>query len=126
VLGIDAGEPAGDIARSLGAGDANGVASGLEDESAPTRGVRAASAARGRAGAATDTDVRAGEESGGDVSSVTGIGTGGGAGSSKAAHGSSLSAPPPQPTPTALGPAESAGALSNSSGSVGADNRRSL
>src|SRR5258707_1213412 len=114
VLGTDAGEATGDIARSLGAGDASGVASGLEeDESAPTREVRAALAARGRAGAANDADARAGEDSGGDVSFVTGIGTGGGAGSSKAAHGSSSSAAPPQPTPTALGPADSAGALSN-------------
>jgi hypothetical protein len=124
VLRTDAGEATGDIARSLGAGDARGVTRGLgEGESAPTREVRAELAARVRAGAATDADAGAGGDSGGDVSSVTGIGTGGGAGSSNAAHGSSSSAAPPQPTPTALGPADSAGALSNSSADMKAINK---
>jgi len=119
VLWTNPGEATGDVARSLGAGDANGVPRALgEGESAPTREGRAALAARVRAGAATGADAGAGEDSGGDVSSVTGIGTGGGAGSSNAAHGSSSSAAPPQPTPTALGPADSAGTLSNSSARV--------
>lgn len=47
---------------------------------------------------------------GGDVSSVTGIGTGGGAGSSNAPHGSSSSAATPHPAPE-----DSKCALSNSS-----------
>jgi hypothetical protein len=66
-----------------------------------------------RAGVTTDARGVAG--TGGDVSSVTGIGTGGGEGSSKAAHGSSSSDAPGQPIPTALEPPDPGGALSNSS-----------
>jgi hypothetical protein len=107
----------GDVPRSFGTGDPSGVIRGLaEGESALIREGRAASAGRVREGAAADAEVRTG--SGGDVSSVTGIGTGGGAGSSNAPHGSSSSPVPPQPIPTALGPADSAGALSNSSADV--------
>ena len=46
-----------------------------EDESAPTREVRAPLAARVRAGATTDAGVR--EDSGGDASSAIGADTGG-------------------------------------------------
>jgi len=49
-----------------------------EDESAPTREVRAPPAARVRAGATTDADAGVREDSGGDVSSAIGVGTGGG------------------------------------------------
>jgi len=48
-----------------------------EDESAPTREVRAPPAARIRAGATTDADAGV-EDSGGDVSSAIGADTGGG------------------------------------------------
>jgi len=103
VVGTDPRGATGDVARSLGARDPSGVARGLEDESAPTRGVRAALATRVRAGAATDADAGVGVDSGGDVSSVTAIGTGGGAGSSNAAHGSSSSVGLPEPTPRRWG-----------------------
>ena len=108
----DAGEETGDVARSCVAGDASGVTRGLgERKSAATREGRAWVTSV-RAGVTTDAGGVAG--TGGDVSSVTGIGTGGGAGSSNAAHGSSSSDAPRQP-PTALAPPDSAGALSNSS-----------
>jgi len=61
VFGTDLGEATGDIARSPTPGDASGVASGLgEGESAPTCKIRAALAARVRAGAATDADAESG------------------------------------------------------------------
>ena len=60
-------------------------------------------------------DAEGVDGTGGDVRSVTGIGTGGGVGSSNAAQGSSSSDAPRQPTPTALVPPDSASALSNSS-----------
>jgi hypothetical protein len=113
VPGTDAGEETGDVARSFVAGEASGVTRGLgEGESAATREGRAWVTSV-RAGVTTDAGGVAG--TGGDVSSVTGIGTGGGAGSSNAAHGSSSSDAPRQPIPTALAPPDSAGALSNSS-----------
>ena len=89
-----------------------------EDESAPTHEVYAPLAAWVCAGDATDADAGVGEDAGGDMSSVIGVGTGGGAGSSNAAHGSSSSVAPPWPTPTALGPPDPAGALLNSSARV--------
>jgi len=103
VLWTDPGEATGGDARSLGAGDANGVARGLGGgESARTREGRATLAERVRAGAATDADAEVGEVSGEDVSPVIEIGTGGGAGSSNATHVLiAVSA-----HPTALGPAD--------------------
>lgn len=117
MLCTDAGETTGDIARSLAAGDASGVPRGLgEGESARTRDGRAAWLESIVAGVTSSVEGVAG--TGGDVSSVTGIGTGGGAGSSNAAHGSSSSDALCQPTPTALVPPDSTGALSNSSAGV--------
>jgi hypothetical protein len=90
----------GNIAPSLGAGDANGVDRGLvEGVSAVIRELdesRAGGAARCVRVVAAGLSVNTG-----DVSSVTGMGTDGGAGSSNAPQGSS-----------------SGGALSNASISV--------
>lgn len=59
-----------DVARALGAGNGGGIMHGLgEGESTPTREVRTPLAARVCAGAATDADAGAGENSGGVVSS---------------------------------------------------------
>jgi len=96
----DGDDVLGKTAPSLSAGDANGVARGLEDGvSAAMRDGRARGAECVRPG----LSVSVADD---DVSSVTGMGTGGGAGSSNAPHGSSSFAVPPQP---ALGE----GALSN-------------
>ena len=66
VIGANPGEVTRDIARSLGAGDANGVTRGLgEGESAPTREGCAVLAARVRTYAASGSDAGAGEDSGG-------------------------------------------------------------
>jgi hypothetical protein len=100
---------AGDAARSLGAGDANGVARGLEGgDNIVTRGAFPTGVRSVRAGDAIDGG---GGPVGidGDVSSVTGIGTGGDTGSSNAPQGSSLSAVAAQP------PAMAFDALSNAS-----------
>ena len=101
VLGTEAGDVTGDVAHTLGAGDASGVARRLgEGESVPTREVRTKLATRVRAGDAMGANAEAGEKASRGVSSVTGIGTDGdpGAGSSNAAHGFSPPAAPPQPT----------------------------
>ena len=112
--GETAAEAPGDIARSLGAGDASGIAHGLgEGDSAATREDLLTWVASVRAEDAVDVGASPAGDSGGDVSSVTGIGTGGGAGSSKAPHGSSSSGVSPQLIVTALGPLDPAGALSN-------------
>ena len=108
MLWTDPGEATGDDARSLGAGDANGVAHRLGGgESARTREGHAALVERVCAGAATDADAEVGEVSGEDMSPVIEIGIGGGAGSSNTTHRSSL---PSQPTQRRWG-LQTAGAL---------------
>jgi hypothetical protein len=113
--GKAATEAAGDAARSLGAGDASGVARGLEEgDSIATRGVFPTRVGSVRAGDAADGGGGPVGIDGG-VSSVTGIGTGEDTGSSNAPQGSSLSAASAQAPAVALELLDSAGALSNTS-----------
>ena len=64
VLGTEAGDVTGDVAHTLGAGDASGVARRLgEGESVPTREVRIKLATRVRAGDAMGANAEAGGES---------------------------------------------------------------